>query len=167
MMPLSRTAGAIRVVAWLIILGLIVLITWTLVVPWAGRAPATKDVVGTWSLVYVDDELISVTLDEPGHAAVADWPMSLGCTEPLQMTSRKVERMRWAPAVDLAGGWALSESQQRVELHVRASSDAECDVWIPFQFEFNVLTGAPRLKLYVASPDEPYLGEVLIFERTS
>lgn len=52
-------------------------------------------------------------------------------------------------------------------MHARTSAGVDCEVWIPFQFQSNAWTGASRMNFYVASMDEPYSSEVLVFERTA
>lgn len=164
---MRTTAGAVRVTAWLIILGLAFVVAWASVLPWGERTPTKEEVTGTWNLANVESKSISMTLDHSGRATMVDWPASLGCTESLRVRDREVQKMSWVPAVRLAGEWSLSEAQPGIDVHARTSAGVDCEIWIPFQFQSNAWTGASRMNLYVASMDEPYLSEVLVFEMTS
>ncbi|MDT0117404.1 hypothetical protein Q9R20_10420 [Microbacterium sp. PRF11] len=164
---MRTTAGTLRLAAWLLILGLAFVVSWAVIVPWGERTPTKEEVTGSWNLANVEDRSISMTLDHSGRATMVDWPASLGCTQSLRVRDREVEKMSWVPAVRLAGEWSLSEAQPGIDVHARTSAGVDCEIWIPLQFQSNAWTGASRMNLYVASMDEPYLSEVLVFEMTS
>lgn len=160
-------AGTFRVTAWLIILGLAFVVAWAVVVPWSERTPTDEEVAGTWILTNAEDKSISMTLDRLGRASMVDWPASLGCLQSVRARDREVEKMSWVPAVRLTGEWSSREARPGIEVHARTPAGVDCEVWIPFQFQSDAWTGAPRMNFYVASMDEPYLSEVLVFERSA
>lgn len=160
-------AGTFRVTAWLIILGLAFVVAWAVVVPWSERTPTDEEVAGTWILTNAEDKSISMTLDRLGRVSMVDWPASLGCLQSVRVRDREVEKMSWVPAVRLTGEWSSREARPGIEVHARTPAGVDCEVWIPFQFQSNAWTGAPRMNFYVASMDEPYLSEVLVFERSA
>lgn len=145
--------------------GLVFFIAWNLIVQWDGRVPSTPDLVGTWELENANGHSVRMTLDDSGSVTISGWPPSLGCTEPLQRRTREVRRLKWVPVLSLGGAWRVDEGQQRVEVHVRSVSADGCDLWIPFYFKRNYLSGESRMNFYVASIDESFLSEVLIFGR--
>lgn len=164
---MRTTAGAVRVAAWLIILGLAFVVAWAFILPWGERTPTEEEVTGAWILANVEGKSISMTLDHSGRATMVDWPASLGCTQSVRVRDREVEKMSWVPAVRLTGEWSSREARPGIEVHARTPAGVDCEVWIPFQFQSNAWTGAPRMNFYVASMDEPYLSEVLVFERSA
>ncbi|MGN7188014.1 hypothetical protein [Microbacterium enclense] len=162
---LKKGKSVIRAGAWAIMLGLAFFIMWSLIVQWDGRVPSTSDLVGTWELENANGHSVQMTLDDSGSATISGWPASLGCTEPLQRRTREVRRMRWVPVLTLGGAWRVDEGQQRVEVHARSVFADSCELWMPFYFKRNYLSGESRIDFYVASVDEPFLSEVLIFNR--